>query len=120
MLTIETASTFTRQDWGYLVRKQQVRERICNSIVPSTVLPYFTDIISQQDEQQIQAVEQNKGPITAANLFVDVLANSRDDRWPTKLLQSLTPSDSSSAPILVEFLKQEMSQYEPDKGTSIS
>ena len=93
---------------------------MCNSIVPSSVLPYFTDIISQQDEQQIQAVEQNKGAITAANLLVDVLANSRDDRWPGKLLESLTASDSSSNPILAEFLKQEMSQYEADKGTLIS
>ena len=74
----------------------------CKMIVPGDILPYLTEIMSQEEEQVIKCKENNEGAIRATRLLVGYLLRSTDPRWPETLMEALDNIDCKTLRLLLD------------------
>ncbi|XP_077990725.1 uncharacterized protein LOC144445049 [Glandiceps talaboti] len=89
---------------------RKLRPRFRDRITPSHLIPFLT-CLNRIDEEQIQAGETNKGPITATLMFLNVIIKKSD--WYEDLLQALKNDDVKLGD-LATMLEKEIREYKQE------
>ena len=76
-------------------------------IVPSDVMVFMKDLISDADYEQLSRKEEREGPISACR-FLFVILKRRHADWPLKFLKALYKHHENIGPKLVTEIAPEL------------
>ena len=99
------------QQWMNIFRRENVRERICSTVEPISLLDKMPSVLKLEQEEWVKQTKENEGNTRACRLLVKFIISSENRDWPNVLLTALEEANNS---ILADFLRNE---YEASFGT---
>ncbi|XP_041370901.1 probable ATP-dependent RNA helicase DHX58 [Gigantopelta aegis] len=76
-------------------------------IVPSNVIIFMKDIISESEYEQLIRKEEREGPIKAFQFFFPLIKNKHSD-WAAKFVKAIYNHDERNGPLLVKQIVPEL------------